>query len=348
MPKTKQNRVPAGFKTKTRINQIKSRVWGKVTNTRFLLKEKSHRQNIKKRLASKGFSFDDYFVRRTILNRTKKGFNALIKQELLNKGLIRKMPTIISRVKTFKAISDSINNFSSKLNDPRFLSNREIQKIRSTAIASEELTAAEKKEIQRKMHQLEIAIKQIAKWKSTLKEYEEIKNEMENRQATAESFNEINKKIEKAKFHLKTAKNRRRGQKLGKETRRKLTASTADRIVLEALGLRIISETEEEAYKIKNLIDSLVKKTKGRIRESRDFIQHPRKYVDVSPDSSYRSIHTLYFLGENNTPIEVHFRTWKMQQEIDEIDRLRKKKAGFSLLKPESWFNSGAQLRKKE
>lgn len=330
------NKIKTFYKLKTKYQQFKERLEGKGSNAFFLTTKKEAKQRIKKRLSSIGFAFDDYFVRRNMLTRIKRKFKQLITQEL---GLKSK-PWFFSRVKTFKSINDSIKSFSRKIADPKLLNNREIQRIRQTVQASQDLNVNEKKEVLKKMNALENALKGIEKWGKELTKLEKSKEQMERGYYLPKDLKELKKDIANARRYLNKAENSRKGQRLGRDLRKKLTESITERIALESLGLRIIAGTKEDVYKIKKLLDEWVKNANGKIRETKDYVRYPKYYADVSSEVPYRSIHVLYFLGANDVPIEIHLRTWKMQREIDEIDRIRKKRFNMR-------FRSGAQIRKE-
>ncbi|MBI5553933.1 MAG: hypothetical protein HY917_04300 [Candidatus Diapherotrites archaeon] len=119
-----------------------------------------------------------------------------------------------------------------------------------------------------------------------------------------------------------------------------LKESITDRIVSEALGIRIIVDTPQECYAIKEILDGWAQKTGGKIRKASDFIKKPTAY-------GYQSIHTSYEFGD--IPIEIQLRTWDMQKKIDEIDRQREAKAreGQPLLMRIA-VPSGAKIRKDQ
>ncbi len=336
MPAKKTNKVSSLFKAKTRVKHLASKATGKVFNAIFLVKEKKAKERIRNRLIQQKrlFSFDDYAVRRHMLTKIKKGFKARINNTELNSK-----PWFFTRVKTFKSLNDAINNFSRKCEKPELLNNREIQKIRQTVQASKDLNLKEKQTVLKKMNRLESSISRINKWNKELNYLLDYKVKMERGIYVPGDLKELNKRMDKTRRFLNKALNERKRQKLGKKLREKLTETMAERISLEALGLRIVAGTKEDLYKIKSLLDEWIKSNKGKIRESKDYVRNPKYYQDVSTEVPYRSIHVLYFLGENKVPIEVHLRTWKMQKEIDKIDKIRKQKAGTR-------FTSGAQLRK--
>lgn len=333
------NKIRVSYKIKTRSRQFWDRLKGKFDNAFFLTRRKKERQEIKKRLSSIGFSFDDYYVRRKILTKIKRKFKQLVTQELQ----LESRPWFFSRVKTYKSIKDAIDNFSRKLKDPNLLDNREIQKIRQTVQASEKLSPKEKKEVLDKMNSLENTLKQIEKWSEELRKLEKQERRMKRgyyRDSDLKDLKKLKKDIDKARRYLNKAENAKKGQRLGEKLRKKLTESMTERVTLESLGLRIIAGSEKDVYKIKESLDKWVKDNKGIIRETKDYVRYPKYYADVSNTVPYRSIHVLYFLGANEVPIEIHLRTWKMQKEIDQIDRTRKKKF-------KRRFKSGAQIRKE-
>jgi ppGpp synthetase/RelA/SpoT-type nucleotidyltranferase len=242
-----------------------------------------------------------YRTRRITLTAVKYQLEELLKKTLVSTGELKRVPNIYTRVKTFESMNQKIERILHGLDQPETMSQMDLHKVKETARTSEDIPLME--------------------------------NGKQIQEKILQTINELEENIKKPE--------KEQGIHFSPETLPPLRASIMDRILNEAMGMRIFVDDTKQCYSVEDVLKHWAEKHGGRLRKRSDYIKTPTEY-------GYRSIHLMYLLG--TVPIEFQIRTWEMQREVDKIDaeRKRKEKAKRTGVKKFIPVQSGAKIRKQK